>query len=1134
MPFCKRLIVPKHVCRSEDRRDGEIFADLVDVCSFTLCNLLRQLSDLSRLSVSILEDLEGELLSICQRSGTLESKVISLQKHVSAFVTRPPLNNTTDLDLESKQPAHFQSSWQQHVNVFSPWNRPECVQELHQEAQVNLHRLLQEFEEQLYDHKVVGQTFRQPSSESSEEASHGRSPLAVPRRPHIVFLPTPKRASDCSTLTTWSVSSASSSPGRSQRSSRGPPVAQKPRWHLRCHTPAHLGAADAGDVCLPERTLTFDLIKGTLSPEPLYLKHLESGVHHFPLRKTFSDLDQSVPQSPERMEQASLLCASSSWNGPKGSTFSPTWSSSFSTFPLAAELLSSEHSAGTVPCNFGDSSGHSVSSGSRTGSLASIPTELSGKARTTPSTDATRGQSGTESSAGSPREKEAGPKRADASRMFRGRSLSTPTDSDSMCSVENQGVEGESSTPQYPSGSSEDGVSTNSVSPSGVDLLPDGSSRFRSRSISLKKPKKKPPPPVRSVSLRNGGTTDGREHPRDSRPKSLVIPREHQLHFQPDFISKPPQQLQDLSKSGGRRAVETRELKREADQSATLNQCKLTNPEKLVSNSSAEQGATVVPNVKVCSSSESLASPPSSQATALSQLSAETESKTSQVKPSGLMSPSSGYSSQCETPTPTIPTSTIMGPSPLGCRMRPKIPQRKSSLPAPSPAERAARCRLSFELPVTTHLDLFSIKPKSRASRRHSDSSAAIRSGYKLSPSQSIMPLVTQMDLRNVRLRSVSRSETDDSVDGSSGILEEEQTCDPSPCATTNVKPKPPVAVKPPLPKRPPNLSLKSPGSSSSSSHTSGCQPSSSAEPHGGDIYTEVRKPKKPPKSPITPGCIPDSGGQLQQRVVEDQQGADRCLQTPSISPEAQGSGGSLPSRVSTPSVAELDKKGNKVPPPIPKKPNIVFVSANTFHASIPTNRPGNSVESCSTPTYQMVSGKQEKHSDSSPRDCDKDADQRAPVSQATSPGDGGTERSSEDSENERSMPGNTDEDSDDVFVQSSRPAATEDLFAIIHRSKRKVLGRKEPSDQFGSKQSLTSPVKGDGDQRATGAALCYNSRNDTFMALLQRKNSKPSGSRGMSAAELLRTTNPLARRVMEFTMADPELAPKPRSSQGK
>uniref|UniRef100_A0A3B3R8H4 Uncharacterized protein n=1 Tax=Paramormyrops kingsleyae TaxID=1676925 RepID=A0A3B3R8H4_9TELE len=93
MPFCNRLIVPKHVCRSEDRRDGEIFADLVDVCSFTLCNLLRQLSDLSRLSVSILEDLEGELLSICQRSRTLESKVISLQKHVSAFVTRPPLNS---------------------------------------------------------------------------------------------------------------------------------------------------------------------------------------------------------------------------------------------------------------------------------------------------------------------------------------------------------------------------------------------------------------------------------------------------------------------------------------------------------------------------------------------------------------------------------------------------------------------------------------------------------------------------------------------------------------------------------------------------------------------------------------------------------------------------------------------------------------------------------------------------------------------------------------------------------------------------------------------------------------------------------------------------------------------------------
>lgn len=49
----------------------------------------------------------------------------------------------TNLDSESKRTAHFQSSWQQHVNVFGSWSRPECVQELHQEAQLNLQSLLQ-------------------------------------------------------------------------------------------------------------------------------------------------------------------------------------------------------------------------------------------------------------------------------------------------------------------------------------------------------------------------------------------------------------------------------------------------------------------------------------------------------------------------------------------------------------------------------------------------------------------------------------------------------------------------------------------------------------------------------------------------------------------------------------------------------------------------------------------------------------------------------------------------------------------------------------------------------------------------------------------------------------------------------
>lgn len=91
MPFCKRTILPRDVCKPDDRSlRREFFGDLADVCGFSLCSVLRQLSDLSRHSVSILEELEGELVSICHRSGALEGRVVRLQRHVADLVSKPP------------------------------------------------------------------------------------------------------------------------------------------------------------------------------------------------------------------------------------------------------------------------------------------------------------------------------------------------------------------------------------------------------------------------------------------------------------------------------------------------------------------------------------------------------------------------------------------------------------------------------------------------------------------------------------------------------------------------------------------------------------------------------------------------------------------------------------------------------------------------------------------------------------------------------------------------------------------------------------------------------------------------------------------------------------------------------------
>lgn len=100
--------------------------------------------------------------------------------------------------------------------------------------------------------------------------------------------------------------------------------------------------------------------------------------------------------------------------------------------------------------------------------------------------------------------------------------------------------------------------------------------------------------------------------------------------------------------------------------------------------------------------------------------------------------------------------------------------------------------------------------------------------------------------------------------------------------------------------------------------------------------------------------------------------------------------------------------------------------------------------------------------------------------------------------------------------------ALSNNIFSSI-RSKRKVLGRKEPSDSFGSRQSLVSPVKhstsGSELRNLTLGSQRSTSRNENFMALLQKKGSKSttSGAR-VSAMELLKSTNPLARRVTEFS----------------
>ncbi|NXY00280.1 NHSL1 protein, partial [Centropus bengalensis] len=50
---------------------------------------------------------------------------------------------TSNLGIESKKATHAKLSWQQPVNVFLAAGRPPGMEQLHQEAQLNLQSLLQ-------------------------------------------------------------------------------------------------------------------------------------------------------------------------------------------------------------------------------------------------------------------------------------------------------------------------------------------------------------------------------------------------------------------------------------------------------------------------------------------------------------------------------------------------------------------------------------------------------------------------------------------------------------------------------------------------------------------------------------------------------------------------------------------------------------------------------------------------------------------------------------------------------------------------------------------------------------------------------------------------------------------------------
>ncbi|XP_061097542.1 NHS-like protein 1 isoform X2 [Conger conger] len=171
-------------------------------------------------------------------------------------------------------------------------------------------------------------------------------------------------------------------------------------------------------------------------------------------------------------------------------------------------------------------------------------------------------------------------------------------------------------------------------------------------------------------------------------------------------------------------------------------------------------------------------------------------------------------------------------------------------------------------------------------------------------------------------------------------------------------------------------------------------------------------------------------------------------------------------------------------------------------------------------------------------RDVDADADADGDgASSTTGSVSSKDEESGEvfDSSTANSAPAaSTNGDALEDMVTPTRPRTTEDLFAAIHRSKRKVLGRKESEEDRSRGHSPSPPVTPTGPSQALTSSLPRPSgpiqrslrksatSSDSFKALLLRKGSRTETSFRMSAAEMLRSTDPRFQRTRSESSLDP------------
>ncbi|NWR36793.1 NHS protein, partial [Tachuris rubrigastra] len=720
------------------------------------------------------------------------------------------------------------------------------------------------------------------------------------------------------------------------------------------------------------------------------------------------------------------------------------------------------------------------------------------------------------------------------------------------------------------------------------------------QNISLKKPKAKPDPPKRSSSLRKSeGSTDlpdkkepkigGGQHVSHT-AREMKLPLE--FSNTPSRVEGPSlpakQELTWANQGdGGLKDVpfDTTDIPSFKDEGAEqphyadlwlLNDLKSSDPYRSLSNSSTATGTTVIECIKSPESSESQTSQSGSRATTPSLPSVDNEFKlASPEKLAGLASPSSGYSSQSETPTSSFPTAFFSGPlSPGGSKRKPKVPERKSSLQQPLSKDSAASVSKDLELPIIppTHLDLSALhnvlsKPFAHRHQLHTFShSKQSAVGEALQPSPPSALAITPSVLKSVHLRAVNKPEGAKHKDSTPDLLCIQETAltatDVSPGKMRPLLAKKPVSRqystdeaimlyvdtspaeagpgKPPLEK---SSSFAGQNSSEREAVTSASVSLVEIEPGKDQTHPAA---ECLPESSLNQTCpIPVDGFQKGSAVPTGDDEAKKPIQGPETVCDLQQV--QAQQELSTGSEGRLEAGPVGESPAQAEGPTISYQFKHQPDVShhVPGNI-GYEAEMAAVNSLGEVGSKQENGIASGITTKSASDDSRADETAGSTDEPSLKESSPSDESIMSPLSEESQADAEDVFVSPNKPRTTEDLFAVIHRSKRKVLGRKDSGDlsvrnrlrasSGTSSQPLTSstlptstmPPAGSvgtpiSSQRSPGLiyrnAKKSNTSNEEFKLLLLKKGSRSDSSYRMSATEILKS--PILPKSPGELMAD-------------